>query len=351
MKFWQSLALLTLAAGAISGPVPEAGSARMVPPAQPAVFAATAGSDFSVMTYNVHGLPWPFAAGRSGAFARIEERLARLRSAGAQPHVVVFQEAFTREAREIGAKSGYRYVIDGPDQYEAGPQARSPGDISFATASSFATGETLGKWMGSGLQLLSDYPVLSVQRTAFPAFACAGYDCLANKGALMVTLKVPGQKVPVTIVTTHMNSKKSSGAPELRSRFAYERQAEALERFIRDNHDPRTPIVFAGDFNASNMQRRQILAGDIGVASQPGMPTMLKSALQTVAAKVARWPDRLRSEVATVSDRGRDWQFFESGTAEAIVPHRIGIPFGREPDGSMLSDHMGMVISYRLKSG
>ena len=351
MNFWQSLVLVTLATGAISGPATPAGSASVRPPARGLVATRPPHSDFSVMTYNIHGLPWPLAVGRPGAFERIEERLARLRSAGAQPHVVVLQEAFTKEAREIGTKSGYRYVIDGPDQYQAGLQARSPSDISFATASSFATGETLGKWMGSGLQLLSDYPVLSVQRTVFPAFACAGYDCLANKGALMVTLKVPGQAVPVTIVTTHMNSKKSSGASELRSRFAYERQAEALERFIRDNHDPRSPIVFAGDFNASNVQRRRILADDIGVAAQPGMPTMLKSALQTVAAGVVRWPDRLRSEVATVSGRGRDWQFFESGTDEAIVPHRIGIPFGREPDGTMLSDHMGMVISYRLKSG
>ena len=274
----------------------------------------------------------------------------RLRSQGAQPHVVVLQEAFTADSREIGAKSGYRYVIDGPDQYQTGLQARSPADISFSTASSFATGETAGKWVSSGLQVLSDYPVLSVRRTAFPAFACAGYDCLANKGALMVTLKVPGQSVPVTVVTTHMNSKKSSGAPEARSRFAYQLQAEALERFVRDNRDIRSPIVFAGDFNASNEQRRRILTGDMGATSQAGVSTGLKSALQTVTAKVERWPEQLRDEVATVSGRGRDWQFFGSGTEEAIVPHRIGIPFGREPDGSMLSDHMALLISYRLKS-
>jgi endonuclease/exonuclease/phosphatase family metal-dependent hydrolase len=346
MTSWQTLLLFSVAAGAISSSAPETGGAKSLALAQPQMQASAPDSGFSVMTYNVHGLPWPLATGRTEAFARIEERLIRLRSTGAQPHVVVLQEAFTGRARAIGANAGYRYVVDGPDRDKPGDRARSIADISFAAAASFSKGETIGKWMDSGLQILSDYPVLSLQRAAFPAFACAGYDCLANKGALMVTLQVPGQSVPVTIVTTHMNSKKSSGVPEQRSRFAYERQAEALARFVRENHDARTPIVFAGDFNASNVQRRRILAGDVAAASRSGFD----SALQTVAARVEKWPEKLLDEAAYVSRRGRDWQFFASGTRAAIAPLSIGIPFGREPDGSMLSDHMGLVISYRLNA-
>lgn len=350
MTSWQALLLFSVAASAISSSTPETGGMRNLRPAQLHIKGSAPDNGISVMTYNVQGLPWPLAARRNEAFGRIEKRLMRLRNGGAHPHVVVLQEAFTDRSREIGANAGYRYVVDGPDRDQGGDQPRSATDTSFADAASFAKGETIGKWMDSGLQVLSDYPVLSVRRAAFPTFACAGYDCLANKGVLMVTLEVPGQSVPVTIVTTHMNSKKSSGVPEARSRFAYERQAEALARFVRENHDTRTPIVFAGDFNASNVQRRRILAGDVAVSSPAGTRVGLKSALQTVAARVEHWPDKLHEDVAYISRRGRDWQFFASGTRAAIAPQRIGIPFGREPDGSMLSDHMGLVISYRLNA-
>jgi endonuclease/exonuclease/phosphatase family metal-dependent hydrolase len=347
MKSWHTLLLFAAGAGAVSSSVPERSGARNSPiPRSGSV--ASSDSGFSVLTYNVHGLPWPLTTGRTEAFARIEERLLRLRSAGAQPHVVVLQEAFSDGAREIGAIAGYRYVVDGPDRDLRGAVEKV--DAAYVAAASFTKGETIGKWEGSGLQILSDYPILAVRRMAFPALACAGYDCLANKGALMVELRVPGQPVPITIVTTHMNSKRSSGVPETRSRLAYELQAAALARFVRENHDVRTPVIFAGDFNASNDQRRQILLGNIAGYSSARTDVVLASALQAVSSDIKNWPDRLREEVAYISRRGRDWQFFASGEKVTIAPHRVSIPFGREPNGPMLSDHMGILISYRLKA-
>src|SRR4051794_12601604 len=68
----------------------------------------------SVLTYNVHGLPWPLASGRNPAFVEIATRLRALRAAGAQPHVVVLQEAFTGAAKSIGAEAGYPFVLIGP---------------------------------------------------------------------------------------------------------------------------------------------------------------------------------------------------------------------------------------------
>ena len=41
--------------------------------------------------------------------------------------------------------------------------------------------------------LLSDFPIESVRRAAFPADACAGFDCLAAKGAMLVTVSIPGK--------------------------------------------------------------------------------------------------------------------------------------------------------------
>ncbi len=63
-------------------------------------------------------------------------------------------------------------------------------DRRFAAAASWFKGERSGKLLGSGLQLLSDYPILAVRRAPFPAYACAGYDCLANKGILMALVAV-----------------------------------------------------------------------------------------------------------------------------------------------------------------
>ncbi len=55
----------------------------------------------SVMTYNIHGLPWPVAWGRTSAFVQITQRLGALRAGGRQPHVVLLQEAFTRQAQAM----------------------------------------------------------------------------------------------------------------------------------------------------------------------------------------------------------------------------------------------------------
>src|SRR6185503_14927626 len=71
-------------------------------------------ADFTVLTYNVKGLPWIVAGDRGPALRAIGDRLARLRAVGSQPGVVVLQEAFIAEAREIGARGGYRYQVSGP---------------------------------------------------------------------------------------------------------------------------------------------------------------------------------------------------------------------------------------------
>ena len=49
--------------------------------------------------------------------------------------------------------------------------------------------------------------------------------------------------------------------------------------------------------------------------------------------------------------RGRDWQFYASGTRGHLAATRFEIPFGRERDGTMLSDHVGYGILYQLQRG
>jgi endonuclease/exonuclease/phosphatase family metal-dependent hydrolase len=305
-------------------------------------------TSLSVMTYNVHGLPWPLAFGRDAAFAKIEARLLLLRRTGAQPHVIVFQEAFTQSAKQIAAHSGYRYTANGPSRDLVSRWPSTLEDRAFAAAAHFFKGETLGKLVDSGLQVASDYPILSVRRAAFPAFACAGYDCLANKGIMLVTVDVPGSQTPVTIATTHLNSKKSSGVSQQRSLYAYRRQVEAIDRFISANRNPQLPIVFAGDFNASNRQRRSYLVGhgEMKWTTQAARP--VQSALQRCLLPSA--PCGAAPSIANeVVKRGRDWQFYTPGIRTSLDAVSLTIPFGRERDGAMLSDHVGYGIVYRLQ--
>src|SRR5437588_11070175 len=92
-------------------------AALATPAAQsaPAAQAAPA-ADLSVMSYNVHGLPWPFTRGRPRALRKIGERLASMRRDGDQPHLVLLQEAFSGDAKAIARKAGYAYAVTGPSR-------------------------------------------------------------------------------------------------------------------------------------------------------------------------------------------------------------------------------------------
>lgn len=298
----------------------------------------------SVLTYNVKGVPWPLAIGREAAFIAIEQRLAGLRANGAQPHIMVLQEAFTDRAKEIGLRSGYAYHANGPSKDDVSDAQLTEGEEAFANNASTLKGETEGKWTDSGLQIFSDYPIVAVKRMAFGADACAGYDCLANKGALLVEVRVPGQAMPVTIVTTHLNSRRASGVGEARSLKAYQRQVGALASFVKANHNPESPLIVAGDFNASSPARRSVLASAKLVPVEGGADNSARSGLDVIRASSVL-KGKLADEAAYIAGRGRDWQFFGGGS---LLPTSLQIPFGREQDGSSLSDHLGFVIDYKI---
>ena len=213
------------------------------------VVAPSADDPLSVMTYNVRGLPWPIAWGRADALAQIGDRLAALRRAGRQPHILLLQEAFTPEARAIAARAGYAHVVAGPDRRMRGPAPVSARDRTYLARARWDRGEAADKQFGSGLLILSDYPILSAARLAFPAHACAGFDCLANKGALVARLAVPGMAQPVHVVNTHLNARKAAGVPIARSQRAFERQVDLLTRFVRAQVPQDAPLILGGDMN------------------------------------------------------------------------------------------------------
>lgn len=321
-------------------------------PGQPLLPAAQArpfDGTLSVLTYNVEGAPWPFAWNRPPAFGRISERLHMLRQTGSGPQIVVLQEAFTEEAKAIGQNSGYPYVVQGPTESDIPPTPPNGADHAFAAAGRWWLGETQGRMLGSGLMLLSDYPVVRVRRMAYPDFACAGYDCLASKGALLVTVRIPGAPAPVDIVTTHLNSRHSSGVSDERSLYAYRREASFLTAFINRWHDPANPLIVAGDFNPGRAPPRWAALRQ-AIESWRGAMPFRDAISEVVRRRIARGAT-LPGDVHAILQRAEDWQFFTSGRNAALAALAVRIPFGHEADGSQLSDHIGYTALFRMSPG
>lgn len=300
----------------------------------------------SVLTYNVEGLPWPARANRETDLVRIARRLQDLRAIGQQPHVILFEEAFSHAARTIAARAGYRYIADGPRASDAGAAPASPADRAFMAAARFLSGETLGKWRGSGLRIASDYPILDVKRMAYPAYACAGLDCLANKGAVLATIAVPGAPRPVAIVDTHLNSRRAARISVDRSFYAYERQVDALSAFVRAYVQPDEPFIVAGDFNAGQEPRRRDYLFRQAANWRGDLP--VRAALDTCLAAGDGCPTADRPDLAFSQRRGRDYQLFASSPAETLTLRSMAALFGHDASGRMLSDHVGYAATYAI---
>ncbi|MCT2399629.1 endonuclease/exonuclease/phosphatase family protein [Novosphingobium mangrovi (ex Huang et al. 2023)] len=299
----------------------------------------TAGT-LSVMTWNVKGLPMPVAFGRPSALSEIGRRLASLRHEGRQPHIVLLQEAFISEAKSIGAEGGYPYMAIGPQPDDAAP---SPSlDAGFRENARWRKGEDDGKWVGSGLVILSDYPIVETARMAFPQDQCAGYDCLAAKGVLLARVAVPGTSRPVTVIDTHLNSRKASGVSVARANTAYAWQAGTVRRFVAKNVGPEDDVIFGGDFNIGHDPHRLAAAGRGG-----GFLTGSKEAIATAAgAKLSAPGDE--ADFLAVQDRAKDKEYYRPGNGSRLALRGVEIPFGIAEGGFDLSDHLGFVATYQL---
>jgi len=328
-----------------AGPIPAS-----APPPRIASADLDGAQPVSIMTYNVEGLPWPIRFGRTTAAREIGDRLAALRREGAQPHILVLQEAFGAEQKAIGERAGYRYRVDGPGEADRNPAAmaaETPADRAYLAHAHRLRGEGWGKWAGSGLVLYSDYPILAVRSTVFPDYACAGFDCLANKGALMAVVAVPGSPQPVAVVATHLNSKTASGVGKARYTYAFSRQMDVLGGFLREALPAGVPYVIAGDTNVGAGATRAGLFGTM-VASLPRTGAPGVNALTTCLAPGSTCRVDTPDEARRSHEKGKDLEVYGSGTAVRLQPVTVSVPFGHGPDGSMLSDHIGYAVGYAM---
>ena len=325
-----------------------AGASMAQPLATPGMLAnmpdaAVPSADFSVLTYNVKGLPWPVATDRQHPLRAIGQRLAAMRMLGQHPSVVVVQEAFTRDAKAIAALAGYAYFVEGP-------YSRPPGAGSGLPHAKWYLGETQGAVLDSGLAILSDMPILSVVREPFPDGACAGYDCLAAKGVLLATLQLPAGQAPgggdlVQVATTHLNSRSASGAPVGKSQAAYRKQVDFLAEFLARHRDPAIPLVLAGDFNRGQRAARARMLDEtvMKLAGTSVLHEALNLQMMADDAGIGRSAD-----AQWIRLKARDMQYPVDGHKAGLLPVGAAVPFGTERDGSLLSDHMGFTIHYRI---
>ena len=150
---------------------------------------------------------------------------AALREKGLEPDVVLLQEGFRDEVDDLIELSGYPYVAKGPRKKQRdGSQLTREDRPRYKRVKYRRKGEGWGKWGSSGLWVLSNHPINWVKSHAY--HYCAGLDCLANKGVMLVSLEVPGLPTPVEIADTHMNSHGASKVPRKRYNEAHALQTQ-----------------------------------------------------------------------------------------------------------------------------
>lgn len=289
----------------------------------------------TLLSYNIRGLPWPVARGRKQAAREIGRRLGEMRRRGEAPDIVLIQEGF-EDIAELVRLSGYPHWAAGPQR--ADRHSRDVGGPGLG-ARYLATGEGWGKFTGAGLHVLSDYPIMEVERAAFAA--CAGWDCLANKGVMMVRVDIPGLPNGLDVVNTHMNSREAAKVPFARSAQAHHRQLEALLKFIETVRAPDAPLIVGGDFNVREDAQRYYYKA----AERPFV--VVGEFCERAASDCTRRTPFTTAEPWLETE---DLQAFSPGEAVSIRPREVGMLFDGGPSGPRLSDHDGYVVRYELSA-
>jgi endonuclease/exonuclease/phosphatase family metal-dependent hydrolase len=294
-----------------------------------------ASTTLDVLTYNIEGLQWPARSGRSGDLARIGLALKQLRASGHAPDVVSFQEAFSGSAIRALKDSGYPVLIGGPSRTQASlasARGKKPGRVRPTK------GELGIRFTGSGLVIASRYPITVSAMDAYSRKTCAGFDCLSNKGVMLIRIAMPGVPVSVEIANTHMNSQKASRVKRERHLAAHRFQTQELAMFLEQNHSPDAPLVLGGDFNMRRSHDRY----ETFSAKIP-FEQVHRYCLSSERCDVriswdgeAPWMDT------------QDLQLFVSGRTVSIVPMRVEAMFDGAPSSPKLSDHDGFRVIYKL---
>lgn len=339
-------------------PVPQLGLTRT-----PEIVADTergiASTEISVLIYNVCGLPWPLSRGKQSrqldengvripidsdrpkALKAIGDTFAELRAAGRAPDVIMLQEAFISASVEIPKRGDYPNWVAGPNTNELGDKYSERATDDFIKERSFWKGEKLGKWQSSGLILASNFPILRTYSHPFNQWECAGFDCLANKGVLVVVLDVPGVPQEIAFATMHFNSRGASGVNPERSLIAHNLQVGETNEFLAGFDKPGVPFIWGGDLNMRHADDRIKFAVERS-----------KGKLNEVSSFCVKNPGRceivMRWDTDTPWYETQDLQGWLPGKRVKVQPIRVEQLFDEPVHGIMPSDHDALLVTYRL---
>ncbi len=293
----------------------------------------------SVQAYNIWDLFCPISCGRSKVAVDIGYKLGEMRNRGIQPNVVLLQEAFRKGAENINREAKYPYIVYGPD---TAPKTDSyPISEKFHRERSWKKGEKAGKnLLNSGLAILSDYPIISVKRIAFPRGMCAGYDCLASKGILIAWIQVPEIDDPIAFVVIHLNSRKPSGVSGDRADEAHYHQVKMLQREIQKEIDPSTTVIIGGDFSVGHAPKRldavqKLLEGF-------GYENVIRKAYQTDIV-----PDSSIKHIIDIIEDNNNAILLRQTHGKSLIPNNAWVPFPKYTPNPY-SDHAGFIVELSL---
>lgn len=286
-----------------------------------------------VLLWNVEGLPWPIRSGREPKLAAIADWIAKRRAAGRGPDILILHKAFTPEASRIAMRARYGNILPGPALDDTRRLATATPPAGYAGAARRWKGEGIGKWLDGGLYIATDLPVIDQARDAFGNDSCAGYDCLSNKGGLVLRLAIPGAPEPLTLFNTHRNSREPAKVGIPRAEASHLIQTLENDALLAAFGDAGA-LIAAGDFN-------NYRAGDrVGrFATDPAFRLAAKgpgSAARAAPMTDARaWADAY------------DLLGYRSAPGLAVEPLAIATLFDGV-HGPRLADHAAQYVVFRL---
>lgn len=293
----------------------------------------------SVLIYNVEGLPWPARKNRGPSLQRIGETLQAMRAKGSAPDVVMLQEAFTPAARDVLVQAGYANIVSGPGRKTRRGAVAAEIEPTFKKARKRSKGERFGRLLNSGLYIASDLPLAVLAAEPFSRRACAGFDCLANKGSLVASLRVADMPSSLVLLTTHLNSQRAARVSLDRARQAHGYQIEENAMLLKRVRGRDAPMVMGGDFN---------MRGDPG-----RFEAFAKAQPYTIVHEFCvNQPDVCTTKMSFDGDEPwldtQDLQAYDDGRDVRIVPVEIEAMFDGLR-GERLSDHDGLLVTYELR--
>ena len=272
-----------------------------------------------VMSYNINGLPWPLIKDKEKQFTEIARLINEQKKGNAAPHVLLIQEGFRGQSKKLIQDLNYPYVFQGPKD----------SDLNDTPSS--------GAIVGSGLWILSQYPIVKSDKLPFGEDRCAGYDCYANKGVAYVQIQVPNIG-PVDIFSTHMNSKKSSGVSDEKVWIAQRKQIQVAHHFLGKNSNAKIPIIFSGDFNVKS--------------NSPVYPDLVKAlTLTNVGHFCESFSSICKIGEATPSvdlHVSPDQHFYRENNIFKLNPVYAAKTMRQKIGDKPLSDHLAYIVHYKF---